>query len=210
MMVALESGGFAAIFASPTLVELLRVFLLRPADGFYQRELAGLTGSRLAQVQRDLLRLEGAGLVERRRHGNRVYYRAATGHPAFADLQSMIVKTVGVADLLHDALRPTPEQIDLAFVYGSVAEGRELAASDIDVFVVSRHDPREVTTRLTEAGERLGREVNVTVYGPEELRTKLAAEQPFLNRVTAGPKLWLVGDQAALEALLGGHPPAGD
>ena len=93
-------GGFAALFASPTLVSLLRQFLTRPDTDFYQRELAGLTGSRLVQVQRDLLRLEGAGLVARRRHGNRVYYRACSDHPAFADLQAVFAKTVGVAEVL--------------------------------------------------------------------------------------------------------------
>ena len=59
-------GGFAGLFATPTLVSLLGLFLTQCDTDFYQRELAVLTGSRLVQVQRDLLRLERAGLVARR------------------------------------------------------------------------------------------------------------------------------------------------
>src|SRR5665811_1858021 len=150
------SGGFAALFASPTLVCLLRLFLARLDADFYQRELAGLTGSRLVQVQHDLLRLEGAGLVARRRHGNRVYYRVCSSHPAFADLQAVFAKTVGIAEVLRGPLLPLRDRIDLAFVHGSVGGGRELAASDIDVLIVSGHDPRVLATVLAEAGEQLG------------------------------------------------------
>ena len=197
-----SGAGFAALFASPTLVWLLRLFLARPDTDFYQRELAGLSGSRLVQVQRDLLRLEGAGLVARRRHGNRVYYRASVDHPAFADLQAAFAKTVGVAEVLGRPLLPLRDEIELAFVYGSVAAGRELASSDIDVLVVSDHDPRELATVLAEAGEQLGREVNVAMYSADELRARVAAGTPFITGVLDGPKIWLLGGDAELRDLL--------
>jgi len=204
-----SGAGFAALFASPTLVSLLRLFLAQPGTDFYQRELAGLTGSRLVQVQRDLLRLEGAGLVARRRHGNRVYYRACSGHPAFADLQAVFAKTIGAAEVLRRSLLPLRDQIDLAFVYGSVAVGRELAGSDIDVLVVSGDDPRELATVLAEAGEQLGREVNVVTYSAEEFRAKASKGTPFLTGVVDGAKIWLLGDDADLRDLLLDVEPAG-
>jgi len=201
-------GGFAALFASPTLVCLLRLFLARPDTDFYERELAGLTGSRLVQVQRDLLRLEGAGLVAPRRHGNRVYYRVCSDHPAFADLQTLFAKTVGIAEVLRVPLLPLRDRIDLAFVYGSVAGGRELAASDADVLIVSGHDPRVLATVLAEAGEQLGREINVTAYTTDEFRARVAAGRPFLTGVLDGAKIWLLGDDAELRALLDDVEPA--
>jgi len=203
-----SGAGFGALFASPTLVSLLQLFLTRSDSDFYQRELAGLTGSRLVQVQRDLLRLEGAGLVARRRHGNRVYYRGCSDHPAFADLQTVFAKTIGVAEVLRRSLLPLREQIDLAFVYGSVAVGRELAGSDIDVLIVSTHDPRELATILAEAGEQLGREVGVVTYSAEELGARVAAGRPFLTGVLDGAKIWLLGDDADLRDLLRDVEPA--
>ena len=195
-------SGFAALFASPTLVGLLRLFLAHTDTDFYQRELAGLTGSRLVQVQRDLLRLEGAGLIARRRHGNRVYYRACSGHPAFADLQAVFAKTIGVAEVLRRPLLMLQDQIHVAFIYGSVAAGRELAGSDIDVLIVSGHDPRELATVLAEAGEQLGREVNAVTYSANELRARVAVGTPFLTSVLDGAKIWLLGGDADLRSLL--------
>ena len=154
------------------------------------------------QVQRDLRRLEGAGLVARRRHGNRVYYRVCSRHTAFADLQAVFAKTVGIAEVLRGPLLPLHDRIDLAFVYGSVAGGRELAAGDVDVLIVSGHDPRVLATALAEAGEQLGREVNVTAYTTDELRSRVATGRPFLTGVLDGAKIWLFGDDAELRAVL--------
>jgi len=99
-------------------------------------------------------------------------------------------------------LLPLRDRIDLAFVYGSVAGGRELAASDIDVLIVSGHDPRVLATVLAEAGEQLGREVNVTAYSTDEFRARVATGRPFLTSVLDGSKIWLLGDDAELRVLL--------
>ena len=119
------------------------------------------------------------------------------------------VWTLGVAEVLGRPLLPPHDRIDLAFVYGSVAAGRELAGSDIDVLIVSEYDPRELATVLAEAGEQLGREVNVATYSPHELRSRWAAGTPFLSGVLDGPKIWLLGDDVALRTLLRGPGPAG-
>lgn len=195
-------SAFAAIFASPTLVDVLAIFLAHPERDYYQRELVALSGSRLSQVQRDVQRLERAGLVSTLRRGNRLYYRAASRHPAFADLQRVFVKTVAVADALREALSPLREQVDAAFIYGSVAGGSELEASDIDVFVVGNAQVRDIVAGLSEAEERLGREVNATVCPPAELLRKVAGREPYVTAVLQGPKLWIVGDEHALDRLM--------
>lgn len=201
---ARSRSAFAAIFASPTLVDVLCVFLIHPERDYYQRELVALSGSRLSQVQRDLRRLERAGLVSASRRGNRVYYRVASGHPAFSDLQRVFVKTVAVVDVLRETLEPLREDVDVAFTYGSVAGGTELAASDIDVFVVGGAPVRSVVASLSEAEERLGRDVNATVYPVADLRRKVAGGEPFVSEVLRGPKLWIVGDEDVLGRLIAG------
>ncbi|WP_411161777.1 nucleotidyltransferase domain-containing protein, partial [Chromohalobacter sp. HP20-39] len=45
-------------------------------------------------------------------------------------------KTSGLADVLAEALIPCSDQIDAAFVFGSVARGQEVADSDVDVMVI--------------------------------------------------------------------------
>ena len=48
-----------------------------------------------------------------------------------------MLKTVGLAEPLRDALKRVASDIRAAFVYGSVAKGSDTAGSDIDLFVVS-------------------------------------------------------------------------
>jgi len=111
-----SGGGLAAPFASTLLVGLLRLLLARPDSGFCPRELAGLAGSRLTRVQRDLRRLGGAGLVARRRHGGRAHYRACGAHPACADPQAVLAKTAGGAETPHDPLPPLLDDAEPASV----------------------------------------------------------------------------------------------
>jgi predicted nucleotidyltransferase len=96
MITSSSRSDVSALFASATLLPLLRAFVSEPDRDFYQRELQRLTDAHLRQVQRDLLRLENAGLVTRRAHGNRTYYRAVGAHPSFAALQGL-VNTAGPA-----------------------------------------------------------------------------------------------------------------
>jgi predicted nucleotidyltransferase len=72
-----------------------------------------------------------------RRLGTQKHYQANLESPLFSELTSIARKTVGIAELLRDALAPLASRVIAAFVYGSVAKRRDKAASDIDLMVVS-------------------------------------------------------------------------
>lgn len=59
----------------------------------------------------------------------------------------------------------------------------------------------ELARCLRGVQQRLGREVNPTVYRPGELARKLAQGHHFLTQVLAGPKIYLVGDEDELRRL---------
>ena len=48
----------------------------------------------------------------------------------------MFRKTAGLADVLRESLSAATDEIALAFVFGSVAQGKEKPTSDIDPLVV--------------------------------------------------------------------------
>src|SRR5258706_2174301 len=109
----------------------------QPERRFQSAELIRLAGSGTGAVHRQLQRLEKAGLVNVSREGNQKYYAARTDAPVFPELRGLIVKTVGILEPLRVALTPVAHEIDLAFVFGSVAKGSEHAGSDIDLLVVT-------------------------------------------------------------------------
>jgi DNA-binding transcriptional ArsR family regulator len=198
-----QKSSLAALFAGPGLVEVLALLLLHPDEEYYQREISRVTGLRLLQVQRALERMSDAGLVAERRKGNRAYYRAERGHPAFLDLQQVFLKTVGLVDRLGAALVPMSDRLEVAFVYGSLARAEEGADSDIDLIGIGAVTLRELAAALAPVAREAGRELNASVFSVEEFRDRYRTGHHLTVSVVEGRKLWLIGDQSELERLVG-------
>jgi predicted nucleotidyltransferase len=113
----------------------------------------------------------------------------------------LVLKTAGAADILRKALQPLADRIALAFLFGSVAAGREAAESDIDLFVAGNLSLGELVEVLSPLQNQLGREVNPVVYPLKELRDKLAHGNHFLKSVFEGPKVLLIGSPREFERL---------
>lgn len=173
---------------------VLSLLFGQPERDFYQQEVAQAAGVRLSAVQRELETLVAAGLVTRRKRGNRVYYQADARCPFFAEMRGIIAKTTGLTGVLRRALAPMQEHITVALVFGSLAAGTATSESDVDVLVVGEVSLRDVAPLLAPTQEALGREVNPVVVSPGELRDKVAAGDHFLSTVLAGPKLFVIGD----------------
>ena len=196
-------SAWSSLFASKTLVALLKVFITSPEKSFYQNELASMTGAGRYTVQRELLRLEQAGLITTVRRGNRVYYSADRSHPAFEDLKRMFLKTVSLGDALRAGLSPLATKVRVAFVYGSYASGLEKARSDIDLMIVGDLGPREASDVLGPLGRELGVEFNPVVYPVNEFKAKVKEGHHFVMEVLKGPKIFLIGDEGEIRELIG-------
>ncbi len=170
-------------------------------EAFHLRQVVRETGLSPGGVHRELAQLVEADLVTRTQQGRQVYFQANPASPIFAELKSLLVKTAGVADVLRETLAPLAASISIAFVYGSVARGEERRASDVDLLVIGDASFAAVTQALAPAQRRLSREVNPTVYTPDEFRQKLAAGHHFLRSVTAREKLFLFGNEHDLRHL---------
>ena len=110
-----------------------------------------------------------------------------------------MAKTVGIHDVLLDALRPLQKKISLAFVYGSTARSKENAESDVDLMIVGRVHFADVIEHLPEAQTALNREINPTVYSTHEFASKVKGN--FLKTVLSAKKLFLIGDESVLREL---------
>jgi predicted nucleotidyltransferase len=124
-------------------------------------------------------------------------------HP---DLQGLTAKTVGLVDVLRDALDSLAPQLQLAFIHGSVAQSRERSGSDVDLIIVSSLGLADLSPALEAVEQRLGRPVNATVYSPEEFRSKVSAKNHFLCSVLEKAKLFLIGTTDDLARIAGRRP----
>jgi uncharacterized protein len=172
-----------------------------PEQAFYLRKIVRLTGGGHGAIQRELKTLWQAGIVTRTVCDKQVYFQANSDCPVFEELKVLILKTVGVADVLKAALASLGERIELVWIYGSMAQGRQKPDSDVDVLVVGDVGFQEVVAALTEVQSQLGREVNPTVYTQDEFWSKLSAGHHFLASVLKTEKVFLIGNQRELERL---------
>lgn len=170
-------------------------------EEFYMRQIARVTGTPLGSVQREVKRLESAGIILREKRGNQVYFRANPACPLFEELRSLVVKTAGLADVLRAALEPLAGRIDAAFVFGSFATGDETRASDVDILVIGEATFAEVVSAFAPAQKTLAREVNPSVMPAAEFRSRLAAGDRFLSNVVSNPVLFIIGDKDELAKL---------
>jgi predicted nucleotidyltransferase len=191
----------ASLLFGSTRRRVLGWLLGHPDEGYYFRQIARLTGTAAGAAQRELELLTGAGLLRRTVRGRQVYFQANHESPIFAELRGLFAKTVGLIDRLREGLIPLGDRIAVAFVFGSAARGELRASSDIDLLIVGDATFQDVVHALAAAQDRLGRDINPTVYPREEFRAKVAAHHHFLTRVLREPRLFVVGGDHELVGL---------
>ncbi|MGA2061721.1 MAG: nucleotidyltransferase domain-containing protein [Thermoguttaceae bacterium] len=168
---------------SKTTQGLLAATVLQPQRSWYLSDLAKHLGRRPSSLQKPLAALVSAGILCRRKDGNRVYFQADPACPFLDELQGIIAKTVGLIDVLREALLPLAPDITAAFVHGSVAKSLERASSDIDLIVIGSLGLSKLSPVLEAVEEHLGRPINASVYSPQEFSKKIKAKNHFLHAV---------------------------
>ena len=181
--------------------QILAAVLLQPGHAWYLLELAGHLRLRPSSLQRELKALKEAGILKQRQEGRRVYYQADADCPIFYDLAQILNKTAGIVDALKTALEPLQARIVVCFIFGSVADSTERAASDVDLIVVGAVQLSEIARILREVERVLGRPVNPHIYSQAEFAQRLDQGDHFLSAVLQEERLFIIGEENDLAKL---------
>ena len=176
---------------------VLGLLYARPDETFYLRQITREVQAGQGAVQRELQRLVDAGLLTREARGREIHYRANRACPIFAELHGLVLKTVGLADVLRGALLPFQADITLAAVYGSRAAGTARSGNDVDLLVVGTVEEMALHKAISQAEAQLARTVNYTLLTPREFTRRRRERGGFLTRVLAGPLIPLLGSPHA-------------
>jgi predicted nucleotidyltransferase len=186
--------GLADALFTPVQQRVLGLLFGQPDRRFQSAELIRLAKGGVGAVHRQLGRLAETDLVTVTRSGNQKHYQARRDSPVFEELHSLIVKTVGVAEPLRQALAGKARAIRAAFVYGSVAKGTDRARSDIDLMVISDSLRYSDLFEALQAAEAvLGRTINPTVMTVAQWRAKRARADSFTARVAGQSRVFVIG-----------------
>lgn len=194
------------LFYSDVRAEILRLLFGLHPRRMYQAQIKRLTGFADRSIQEELDKLFKLDLVLDTKQANLRYYEANQANPIYGELRAIVLKTVGLHDLLAGAL--DSPQIDYAFIFGSVARLAERTDSDVDLMIIGTLGRREVTPMLRGLADQVGRQINFHVYTQEELRAKLAERNHFLIDVVTKPKLFIKGGEHEFAAMAGNQQVA--
>ena len=181
---------------TPVQQRVLGLLFGQPKRRFQSADLIRLVDSGTGATHRVVKRLAGSGLVLESVDGRQKYYQANPDSPVFDELVALIRKTVGLAAPLRDALMPLADRIRAAFVYGSIASGRDRADSDIDLMVIADDLDYPTLFEAVQVAEgQLSRSVDCRVMTPSEWQVKRARADSFVARLHEKPHVFVLGSE---------------
>lgn len=183
---------------STTQQKVLGLLYGQPDRSFYTKEILRLTAMGVATIKRELDRMVAAGILTMQPRGNQHHYQANPDCPIYPELLGIIKKTFGIVDVLRLALEPIQGHIERAFVFGSIASGKETANSDVDLMIIGDVNFADTVAALYSAQETLGREINPKIYRDKEWKVLVKSKDAFIKEVLKKPRMDVIGDSFGL------------
>jgi len=184
--------AFPQISKSRLRKKLLSYFFTNPKTQLYLRQAASVLSEDAGNLSKELAMLEKIGIFNSRFSGKQKYFSLNRKYPLYKELKSVVFKTIGIEGNLKELLEKV-EGIKVAFIYGSFAEGKEDASSDIDLFLVGSPDEDALMGKIELLEKGLGREINYNIYPEKEFKEKLRRKDGFIVNLMKRPKILLKG-----------------
>ena len=145
------------ILSSRVRSEIFRILFGTDVQEYHLREIQRRSKLAIGTVQQETTKLEKLGLIIREQDGNRTYYKANKAHPLYREIHNIVLKTIGLTDILRTSL--SIDAIKFAFIFGSFASGTEKPESNIDVFIIGEIGLKTVSKVLKEPSLKIGRKL---------------------------------------------------
>jgi len=179
---------------SKTRVKLVTIFLSKPQEMFYVRQLTRQSNEEINAVRRELLRLESLGLVKSEKRGNRLYYYFRKDYLFYYDLIKIVAKTDGLGEEIIKQKNKLGN-LKYAFLSGRFIRQMPPKEGQVDVLVVGEVVMAQLAALIRKYESLLKREINYTVMSEEELDFRYRRKDPFILEVLSKGRVMLVGDE---------------
>lgn len=178
--------GLADFLFPSSVQNILRVVYSSPERQHTLKELITAAGNGRGNGQRHVENLLRTGVLqEGPRFGHARTLSANTAHPLYPELQGIYKKSFGLVEPIREALAPFCERIEEAFVFGSVAKGRDTYQSDVDLLVVGTLSTMDLLSRVSRAEKVVGRSIHLNFYAPDEWE-ELKLNDPVVRNIAEG------------------------
>jgi len=183
------------LFVSKVRVKLIQVFLSKPQEIFYVRQLVRLTEEEINAVRRELSRMEERAMVKKEPRGNRLYYFFRKDYAYYQDLISLVAKTTGLgADVIKH--KNKLGNIKFAMLSGRFARHMPRKSDeDIDLLLIGNINLPELNKLVRKAESQREKEINYAPMTLDEFEFRKSRRDPFLQKILASGRVMLIGDE---------------
>ncbi len=119
-----------SLITSKTRIKVLLKFFLNSSSRSYLRNLESEFGESSNAIRTELNKFEEAGLLESELQGNKKFFYANRKHPLFNDIQSILMKHVGVDQIIDNVVLKLGG-VCCVYLTGKFAQGVDSRIVDI-------------------------------------------------------------------------------
>ena len=146
------------LITSKTRLRLLIKFFVSQANKGHLNGLATEMGESTNGIRKELNHLQEAGYLQKLKVNNKIEYKANTNHPLFETLRKVVLKHLGLEDLVEKVLERMGN-IGQIILVGDYAKGNDSGL--IEVFLIGQDLNMEYISQLENKIEGLiGRQVS--------------------------------------------------
>jgi DNA-binding transcriptional ArsR family regulator len=154
-----------ALISSKTRIKLLMRLFLNPGSIAYLRGLAEEFEESTNAVRLELNRFEEAGMITSESQGNKKLYKANNAHPLFRDINSILLKYIGVDQIIEVVIERMGE-LEMVYMTGDYARGKDSGLIDL-IFIGEVN--KEYLVNVVEKAENLvNKKIRYLTYDSKE------------------------------------------
>jgi hypothetical protein len=180
-------------------VKLLTIFLGKPGEMYYVRELTRLASEEINAIRRELKRMQDVGMLKSEKRGNRLYYTYQTSYPFYPELLDLVTKSSPVGQQLIKN-KSKLGFIKYAFLSQKLIRGLDRDPEHIDLLIVGKVIMPQLSLIVKKLEKILESEINYSSMTEEEYKYRKSRKDPFITSVLLQPRIMIIGDEIKLLA----------
>ncbi len=173
------------LFGSKTRTKLLNLFFGNPERSFYVREMTRVIEEQINSVRRELLNLEGIGIIKNETYDNKVYYSANNKHPyakplvmLFSTRTDVIVDVAVKPNVWEEYVRSVKNYLDCLIVTNRLP-GQE----GVDLLIVGDDKTKKLTHWAEVVEKKEGKPLNYVIMSRDDFQYRLNVKDRFVSEV---------------------------
>ena len=150
-----------SLITSKTRIKLLLKFFLNANTTSYLRGLEPEFDESTNAIRQELNRFEKAGLLVAESQGNKKVYHTNTTHPLFSDLNSLLMKYIGLDQIIEKVVKKL-EGIDRVYLTDELARGVDSKIINL-IFVGTNFDKNFLLELISKVEKMLERQIRYVI-----------------------------------------------